>query len=71
MRANLISFLENLLTRLKKGDLSKEEETNLTDFYMSSIHPSISENNLKKYFFLGWFLYNALENKDCISRSIQ
>lgn len=59
-----IFFLENLLRKLRNDHLSTEEHKELSEFYINYMfnreNTEIDDEKLKKYMFLGWYIYEFL-----------
>ena len=59
-----IFFLENLLTKLKNGQLSSSEQRELSELYVKSMfidnNNEIDEKKFYKYLYMGWYIYEFL-----------
>ena len=59
-----IFFLENLLTKLKYGQLSSSEQRELSELYVKSMfidnNNEIDEKKFYKYLYMGWYIYEFL-----------
>lgn len=67
MRTEMICFFEQLVSDLKSGNLSKEQEQKLSEFYISqkfseNKNDELTEKEILKYVALGWFMYNYNKN---------
>lgn len=67
-----IFFLENLLTKLRDNKISREEEREISEFYINYMfrreNIENDEKKIEKYISLGWYIYEIL-NKDNIIKS--
>lgn len=67
-----IFFLENLLTKLRDNKISREEEREMSEFYINYMfrreNIENDEKKIEKYISLGWYIYEIL-NKDNIIKS--
>lgn len=67
-----IFFLENLLTKLRDNKISREEEREMSEFYINYMFKRENiendEKKIEKYISLGWYIYEIL-NKDNIIKS--
>jgi hypothetical protein len=63
-----IFFLENLLRKLRNDHLSNEENKELSEFYINYMfnreNTEIDDEKLKKYMFLGWYIYEFLNSNN-------
>ena len=68
------NFLEDLVYKLKTGDISPDEYLQIGEFYISykcrgdiktrDIKPQTVDDEMLKYMFLGYFIYRFLFEKD-------
>lgn len=66
-KSRQIFFLENLLNKLKNDELSRKEQIEISEFYMKYMYEesnsdSIEQDRYNKYLFLGWYIYEILNN---------
>jgi len=67
-QCDLVSFLDELKTKLMNNSLSSEQKILLTEMfikneYLSSNDPLPNEEDMTKYTFLGWYIYSLLGSR--------
>lgn len=67
---NQISFLENLLSKLRNDQLSYEEQRDLSEFYLKTLFKKENNENYQRnddkymeYISLGWYIYEVLSKE--------
>jgi hypothetical protein len=72
----LVPFLQNLASQIEKSELTPRQLTSIAEFYFQYHHiqavtngqtPAVKDENseeVMKYFFLGWYIYQFLNDKD-------
>jgi hypothetical protein len=55
----LIEFLKNKIRKLECGELSTSEFILLRDYFLTTIIPEVSDDELKRYLFVGYYLLNS------------
>lgn len=67
---NQISFLENLLSKLRNDHLSHEEQRDLSEFYLKTLFKKENNENYQRnddkymeYISLGWYIYEVLSKE--------
>lgn len=71
MTVKIEEFLTELLQKVKKGDLSDEMSSLLSQLFLKyemekngfKMQDKIQTEDYMKYYTLGWYIYNAIENK--------
>jgi len=55
----LIEFLKNKISKLERDELSTSEFILLRDYFLTTIIPEVSDDELKRYLFVGYYLLNS------------
>jgi len=55
----LLEFLKNKIKKLENDELSTSEFQLLRNYFLSTIIPETSDDELKRYLFVGYYLLNS------------
>jgi hypothetical protein len=66
MTEKLVSFMEGKIADLKSGKLSEEETRLFSEYFLlDNYMKNCTEKDTMKYFALGYYVYQNLNEKNC------